>query len=412
MKRSALSSVSMWVCQGWISIDAELHQGDEIPDGAHGEQLFLVLGVLHRADAALQGLLRMALEKALAGDAVRVAHHRYRPVAHVQQQRLRHPLVVARDVELGRARGRIDHPRRMRDLDAGDRVVGAGLDPGLLERLAMAGNLRVQSSAGAGDQLGLAVLDPPAHAIAVELHLVDPVGTARRRIDQRGEFRLDDGRQLAALAALVGLDGGDVLFHRRLGAGGIPDRAVAFRDLAHAAAGLDAGRVLDRGVAMAGLGPAVVLLDQQPVVPDLPALALIAVRHADEAEAALQALALEVEGDVALLVRLGRVALRLPGAAVPQHHGAAAILALRDGAFERAVFDRMILDLDRQPAVLGIEAGSARDGPALVDAVDLQPEVIVQAARRMHLDDVSAAARRRPPAPLGSGVTAKSRFLR
>jgi len=90
--------------------DAELHQGDEVPDGTHAQQLFLVLGILHRADAALQGLLRMALEKAFAGDAVRIAHHRHRPVAHVQQQCLRHPFVVARDVELGRAGGRIDYP--------------------------------------------------------------------------------------------------------------------------------------------------------------------------------------------------------------------------------------------------------------------------------------------------------------
>src|SRR4030095_13575694 len=162
------------------------------------------------------------------------------------------------------------------------------------------------------------------------------VGAAGWRIDQGGEFRLDDRRQLAALAAFVRLDGGNVLFHGGLGTRRIPNWTVAFRDLAHSATGLDAGGIFDRGVAVSGLGPPVVLLDQQPVVPALPAL--LAVLHADQAESALQALAAALEGDVAPLVRLGSIAFRLPGAAVPQHHGTAAVFALWNSAFEGAVF--------------------------------------------------------------------------
>src|SRR4030095_729565 len=156
------------------------------------------------------------------------------------------------------------------------------------------------------------------------------VGAAGWRIDQGGEFRLDDRRQLAALAAFVRLDGGNVLFHGGLGTRRIPNWTVAFRDLAHSATGLDAGGIFDRGVAVSGLGPPVVLLDQQPVVPALPTL--LAVPHADQAEAAFQALTIEVEGDVALLVRLGGIPFRDPLAAVPQHDGAAAIFALWNGA--------------------------------------------------------------------------------
>ena len=50
-----------------------------------------------------------------------------------------------------------------------------------------------------------------------------------------------------------------------------------------------------------------------------------------------------------------RIALRHPVAAVPQLHRAAAILAFRNGPFEVAVIERMVLDLDRQPLVVRIE---------------------------------------------------------
>jgi hypothetical protein len=40
-----------------------------------------------------------------------------------------------------------------------------------------------------------------------------------------------------------------------------------------------------------------------------------------------------------------------PVAAIPQHHRAAAVLALGDGALEVAIVERMILDLHGQAAI-------------------------------------------------------------
>src|SRR5437762_10325398 len=87
----------------------------------------------------------------------------------------------------------------------------------------------------------------------------------------------------------------------------------------------------------------------------------------------------------------------MPSPAVPDHHRAAAILALRDGTLEVVVFDRMILDLHRQPLLAGDQAWSARDGPALHHTVELEPQVVVEAAGGVLLDDelVALAARLR-----------------
>ncbi len=81
-----------------------------------------------------------------------------------------------------------------------------------------------------------------------------------------------------------------------------------------------------------------------------------------------------------------RIPRRFPGAAVPQQHGAAAVLALGDDALELAVLERVILDVHRQPLVGRVEAGPLRHRPALQHAVQLEPEVVVQAARRVLLD--------------------------
>ena len=67
-----------------------------------------------------------------------------------------------------------------------------------------------------------------------------------------------------------------------------------------------------------------VCLDQQPVV----ALFARPPVHAHQMPAALQLLAVECEVEVALWQALVRIVFRLPGAAVPDHHRAAAVLAL------------------------------------------------------------------------------------
>lgn len=110
------------------------------------------------------------------------------------------------------------------------------------------------------------------------------------------------------------------------------------------------------------------MLDQQPIGA-LAALAIVA--HAHKHEAAVQALAFEGELEVALGKRLFRalLSLRLPIAAIPQHDRAAAILAFRNRAFEVAIIERMILDLDGQALVVRIERWTFGDSPALEHAV-------------------------------------------
>ena len=105
-----------------------------------------------------------------------------------------------------------------------------------------------------------------------------------------------------------------------------------------------------------------------------------------------------------------RILDRLPGAAVPQHDGAAAILALRDVPFEAAVFERVVLDVDGETLFRRIEARPPRHRPALQNAVELEPEIVVQPRRGVLLNDEAV-----PPflgAPRGSAVLVKSRFRR
>ena len=62
---------------------------------------------------------------------------------------------------------------------------------------------------------------------------------------------------------------------------------------------------------------------------------------------------LTLKGEIQLALLIG--ALRIladPIAAIPNHDGASAILAFRNGAFEIAVIQRMVLDLDCKPLVM------------------------------------------------------------
>ena len=102
------------------------------------------------------------------------------------------------------------------------------------------------------------------------------------------------------------------------------------------------------------------------------------------------------EFQVALLeAALGIVGL--PGAAIPELHGAAAILAVGNSAFEIAVIERVILDLDRQPLVVRIDRGTARHRPGLEDAVELEPEIVMQPRRVVLLDHESPLLSTAPP---------------
>ncbi len=104
------------------------------------------------------------------------------------------------------------------------------------------------------------------------------------------------------------------------------------------------------------------MLDEQPV--GSLAAGPVAL-HPHQHPAAAQALAVQCEFKVTLgQGRLGRpVAFRLPIAAVPELHRAAAILTLRNRPFEIAIVQRVILDLDREALVGGIKRRTARDRP-------------------------------------------------
>src|SRR5262245_8974937 len=125
-------------------------------------------------------------------------------------------------------------------------------------------------------------------------------------------------------------------------------------------------------------------LDQQPVAA-FAALAVMAQTH--QYPGALQFFPSEREAELALAQRLGRVLIARPETTIPQHDGAATILALRNGAFEVTVIERMIFGFDGKPPVLGIKRGALGHGPRLEDAIDLETQIKVQASRCMFLHD-------------------------
>jgi hypothetical protein len=76
----------------------------------------------------------------------------------------------------------------------------------------------------------------------------------------------------------------------------------------------------------------------------------------------------------------------------------------------------MVLDLDGQALVFGIEARSLRHGPALEHSVELEAKVVVQAARRVALNGEAQAAGLAAPAFPANAARVrrpgKSRFRR
>ena len=74
-------------------------------------------------------------------------------------------------------------------------------------------------------------------------------------------------------------------------------------------------------------------------------------------------------------------------ARVPDLDGAGAVLPLRNLALERRVLERMILYVDREPLLAGLERNALRDGPRCERPVALEPEVVVQPPGVVALDD-------------------------
>src|SRR5262249_53893817 len=130
------------------------------------------------------------------------------------------------------------------------------------------------------------------------------------------------------------------------------------------------------------------LLDQEPVL----ASAILLTRlHAHEHEVAIEPVAVQPEFEIALGQPPVRVADRLPGAAVPDHHRAAAIFTFGDDALELAVFERMVLGHPREALLRRVKARTSGDGPALQHAVMLKPEIKMGAPCRVLLDHEAVA---------------------
>src|ERR1044072_9070595 len=70
-------------------------------------------------------------------------------------------------------------------------------------------------------------------------------------------------------------------------------------------------------------------------------------------------------------------------AEIPHHHRAAAILALRDYAFEIEIINRMVLRRHRESSFIFLEGWALRNGPRLENVVHLETKVIMQVTRGM-----------------------------
>src|SRR4030095_16211628 len=158
-------------------------------------------------------------------------------------------------------------------------------------------------------------------------------------------------------------------------------------------------RGVDDG-AVPGFRIRVLFLDEEPcLVARFAAVSAAARSH--QHEAALELLAVERELELAFPVARDRIALGIPRAAIPYHHGTAAVFAFRYDAFESTVLDRMILDVHRETLVGGIETRTFRNGPAQQDAALLQAKIVMKMACRVLLHDKRASGR------LGASLAAR-----
>ena len=176
---------------------------------------------------------------------------------------------------------------------------------------------------------------------------------------------------------------------RLAGSVGPPFLLRTTRDFIHRPAGDGRKRLLFQNVFIArGSLRAIVLLDEQPVIP----LFSLSAMHPNEMPTAVQLLAVEPECKVTLRQAFVRIGFGLPMAAIPDHHRPAAIFSLRYRAFEFIIGDRMILDLDSQPFFARHETRSSRHRPAFHDAIKFEPQVVVKSRGRVLLYDECVAA--------------------
>ena len=88
------------------------------------------------------------------------------------------------------------------------------------------------------------------------------------------------------------------------------------------------------------------------------------------------------------------VVFRSPSTMVPSHHFSGSVLACRNGALKPGVLQRVVLDVNGHPPFQRLERRPSRHRPRDEDAVDLEPEVVVQRGR-------AVALHHEPPPGLG-----------
>lgn len=141
-------------------------------------------------------------------------------------------------------------------------------------------------------------------------------------------------------------------------------------------AGRDTLRPLHENVPTSrAVGEFVSSLDEKPLgFPVSPAASL----HPQERPSAFELSSLETEFELTLPEPFHGVAVLPPVAGIPEENGARAVASLGNDSLEVRVIEGVILDLDGEPLLAWIEAGTLRNGPAQKDAVQLETEVVVE----------------------------------
>ena len=293
---------------------------------------------------------------------------------------------VLQEIEIGRAVGAGDH-----DLA----VEPARADAEVAHRIDEALQARRPVVAVAGEEAHVGAVDAGEQAIAVELDLVDPARAGGDLRHQRGQLGHERGRQRGRFCAGGRGDRRGTRLHRRTC--GFLRRLNRLRRLCRLRRWIG-NRAARQHAALFGFDDVVfrrrsrrvvALLDQQPGLLPLAGAAV----HAHQRPAAAELLAVQPELQLAGAIAGARIADRFPGAVVPHDHRAAAVLAFRDLAFEAAVVERMVLHVHGHALVGRVEARPLGNGPALQRAIELEPEVVVQVAGGVLLDDEGEAAR-------------------
>ena len=91
-------------------------------------------------------------------------------------------------------------------------------------------------------------------------------------------------------------------------------------------------------------------------------------------------------------------------APVPDLHSAGAVVSLGDLAFEVRVVERVILDVHREHALARLERDALRHRPRRQGAVELEPEVVVEPAGVVPLDDEDRCPRSLTRPRTGKGL--------